>query len=162
MCRLLSSARANINQRLKIIQWRIGQCLSVQCMAGVFGPFLPCFFCFQNKNDCTECSPTTSMQQGWAGGEGLGQRATLCSAFYQSPHRKKKSRLSYLPTKQCPGSINHHRGLLPGEAFIHLHPSCTEYIFDVIALAASTHLSSSLAFAHSKKLPFKTFKVLKC
>lgn len=91
MCRLLSSARANINQRLKIIQWRIGQCLSVQCMAGVFWPFLPCFFCFQNKNDCTECSPTTSMQQGWVGGEGLGQRATLCSAFYQSPHRKKKS-----------------------------------------------------------------------
>lgn len=96
----------------------------------------------------------------------LGERAwdnvQLCAQLSIRVLIEKKSRLSYLPTKQCPGSINHHRGLLPGEAFIHLHPSCTEYIFDVIALAASTHLSSSLAFAHSKKLPFKTFKVLKC
>lgn len=69
---------------------------------------------------------------------------------------------NYLPTKHFPGSINHHRCLPPGEAFIHLHPSCTEYIFDIIALAASTRLSSSFAFAHSKKsCRFKTFKVLK-
>lgn len=68
----------------------------------------------------------------------------------------KTSRLSSLSTKYSTAPIHRHQARVPGE--MGTSPSPKEYIFDVMALADSRHLSKRVTFAHSKKLLFKIVK----